>query len=99
MAPEQANVEIEQGFGKGIKTNQVYKDLYEWISATSQAYSNKDDYVISYVVSSMVHMIAQRRPALEDSWISLLIFPEELLSKDNRVHEEPWAQTTTGLRF
>ena len=81
VAPEQANVEIEQGFGKGIKTNQVYKDLYEWISATSQAYSNKDDYVISYVVSSMVHMIAQRRPALEDSWISLLIYPEDYYQK------------------
>jgi len=41
VAPEQASAEIETGFGKGIKTNQVYKNLYEWISATSQAYSGK----------------------------------------------------------
>jgi hypothetical protein len=69
VAPEQANVEIETGFGKGIKTNQVYKDLYGWISTTSQAYSDKDDYVISYVVSPMVHMIARRRPAMDDTFI------------------------------
>jgi len=76
VAPQQANVEIQQGFGKGIKTNQTYKDLYGWISTTSQAYSNKDDYVISYCVSSMVHMIARRRPALDDAFISFAVYPE-----------------------
>jgi len=76
VAPAQANVEIEQGFGKGIKTNQTYKDLYGWIGATSHAYSNKDDYVISYCVSSMVHMIARRRPALDDAFISFAVYPE-----------------------
>ncbi len=81
VAPEQANVEIETGFGKGIKTNQIYKDLYEWISTTSQAYSNKDDYIISYVVSPMVHMIAQRRPALDESFISFADFPEDYYHK------------------
>jgi hypothetical protein len=81
VAPEQANVEIETGFGKGIKTNQVYKDLYGWISTTSQAYSNKDDYVISYVVSPMVHMIAQRRPALDDTFISFSGFPMDYYNK------------------
>jgi len=82
VAPEQANVEIEEGFGKGIKTNQVYKDLYEWISATSQANSNKDDYVISYVVSPMVHMIAQRRPALDNTWISITHYPDDYYNKE-----------------
>ena len=53
---------------RALKPIKIYKDLYEWISATSQAYSNKDDYIISYVVSPMVHMIAQRRPA----WMILL---------------------------
>jgi hypothetical protein len=81
VAPEQANAEIETGFGKGIKTNQVYKDLYRWISATSQAYSNKDDYIISYVVSPMVHMIAQRRPALDDTFISFAGFPQGYYNK------------------
>ena len=81
VAPEQANVEIEAGFGKGIKTNQVYKDLYGWISTTSQNYSNKDDYVISYIVSPMVHMIAQRRPALNDTFISFAGFPEDYYRK------------------
>jgi len=71
VAPEQANVEIETGFGKGIKTNHIYKDLYGWISTTSEAYSDKDDYVISYIFSPMVHMITLRRPALDDSFISL----------------------------
>jgi hypothetical protein len=81
VAPEQANVEIEAGFGKGIKTNQIYKDLYGWISTTSQEYSNKDDYMISYVVSPMVHMIAQRRPALDDTYISLDGFPMDYYNK------------------
>jgi hypothetical protein len=81
VAPEQANVEIEQGFGKGIKTNQDYKDLYEWISTTSQAYSNKDDYIISYAVSPMVHMIAQRRPAMDDTFISFATFPQSYYYK------------------
>jgi tetratricopeptide (TPR) repeat protein len=81
VAPEQANVEIETGFGKGIKTNPAYKDLYGWISATSQAYSNKDDYVISYVVSPMVHMIARRRPALDDTFISFAVFPQSYYHK------------------
>jgi hypothetical protein len=79
VAPEQANAEIEAGFGKGIKTNQIYKNLYDWISKTSQAYSNKDDYIISYVSSPMVHMIARRRPALEDSYYSLVELPEYFL--------------------
>jgi len=81
VAPEQANVEIYQGFGKGIKTNQVYKDLYGWIGATSQSYSNKDDYVISYVVSPMVHMIARRRPALDDSFVSFGDVPADYYVK------------------
>ena len=81
VAPEQANVEIEQGFGKGIKTNQVYKDLYGWISTTSQAYSNKDDYVISYVLSPMVHMIARRRPALDDPFIDFAEVPQDYYNK------------------
>ena len=81
VAPQQANVEIEQGFGKGIKTNQVYKDLYGWIGATSQAYSNKDDYIISYVLSPMVHMIARRRPALDDTYLPFVAFPENYYHK------------------
>jgi hypothetical protein len=81
VAPEQANVEIETGFGKGIKTNQAYKDLYGWISTTSQAYSNKDDYVISYVVSPMVHMIAKRRPVLDDPFISFGEVPQDYYHK------------------
>ncbi|PKN39080.1 MAG: hypothetical protein CVU62_02460 [Deltaproteobacteria bacterium HGW-Deltaproteobacteria-2] len=81
VAPEQANAEIETGFGKGIKTNQIYKNLYNWISTTSQAYSNKDDYVISYVASPMVYIIARRRPALDESHISFAEFPEDYYHK------------------
>ncbi len=81
VAPEQMNAEIETGFGRGIKTNQIYKNLYEWISTTSQAYSNKDDYVISYIVSPMVHMIARRRPALDESHIHFAEYPEDYYNK------------------
>jgi hypothetical protein len=81
VAPEQANVEIETGFGRGIKTNEIYKNLYEWISATSQAYSNNDDYIISYVSTPMVHMIARRRPALSLSNIAFNELPDEYFDK------------------
>lgn len=81
VAPENMNAEIETGFGRGIKTNQIYKNLYEWISTTSQAYSNKDDYVISYIVSPMVHMISGRRPALDESHISFAEYPEDYYDK------------------
>jgi hypothetical protein len=81
VAPEQANVEIETGFGRGIKTNEIYKNLYEWISATSQAYSNNDDYIISYVSTPMVHMIARRRPALSLSNIAFNELPDDYFDK------------------
>jgi len=82
VAPEQANAEIEAGFGKGIKTNQIYKVLYGWISTTSREYSNNDDYIISYVVSPMVHMIAQRRPALDDPFIDFAEVPKDYYPKE-----------------
>lgn len=80
VAPEQACAEIETGFGRGIKTNQVYKDLYDWIDKTSQTFSSKDDYIISYVSSPMVHMIARRRPALDESFLPYVMVPESYLS-------------------
>lgn len=81
VAPENMNAEIATGFGRGIKTNQIYKNLYEWISTTSQAYSNKDDYIISYIVSPMTYMIAQRRPALDESHINFAEYPEDYYNK------------------
>ncbi|KUG23681.1 hypothetical protein ASZ90_006487 [hydrocarbon metagenome] len=81
VAPEQMNAEIETGFGRGIKTNHIYKNLYEWICKTSQEYSNKDDYVISYIISPMVHMIARRRPALDESHISFAEYPDDYYNK------------------
>ena len=77
VAPEQANAEIETGFGRGIKTNEIYKNLYDWIRKTSQAYSNKNDYIISYVSTPMVHMIARRRPALSLSNIAFNELPDD----------------------
>ena len=67
---------IDQGYGKGIKTNQLYKGLYNWISRTSDKFSSKDDYIIAYVQSSMVHMISKRRPSFADSFITFGLFPE-----------------------
>jgi len=75
VTPEVANVVIDDGFGKGIRTNQTYKDLYAWIHTTSEKYSRKDDYIISYIGSPMVHMIARRRPALDDPFISFAEVP------------------------
>jgi tetratricopeptide (TPR) repeat protein len=73
VKPGKANATIEEGFGKGIRTNEVFKNLYDWIRVTSDRYTKKDDYILSYVVSPMVHMIAKRRPALDTSFID---FPD-----------------------
>ncbi|MGP8154093.1 MAG: hypothetical protein ACLQBQ_08125 [Smithella sp.] len=75
VAPELATVEIDKGFCKGIRTNIIYKNLYEWISSTAERYSDKDDYIISYIYTPMVHMIAKRRPSLEDTYIDFYEFP------------------------
>jgi hypothetical protein len=77
VSPEQTNVEIDKGVGKGIRTNVVYRDLYNWIYKTAEKYTTKDDYIISYIVSPMVHMITKRRPALDDSWIQINELPPE----------------------
>ncbi len=81
VTPEQATVEIDKGFGRGIKTNQVYKDLYEWIGNISEKYSKKDDFIISYVVSPMVHMISRRRPSLDDPFINFIEVPPDYYVK------------------
>jgi hypothetical protein len=74
---EQMNMEITEGVGEGIRTNVVYRDLYEWIRISAERYTTKDDYIISYLVSPMVHMITKRRPALDDSWIQVNELPPE----------------------
>jgi tetratricopeptide (TPR) repeat protein len=81
VTPEQTNVQINEGFGKGIRTNQAYQDLYAWIRTTSQKYSKDNDYIISYIVSPMVHMIAGRKPALDDPFISFAEVPLDYYEK------------------
>jgi hypothetical protein len=66
-SPEYANVRIDKGFGKGIMTNRVYHDLYEWIRTNAE----KDDFMISYIASPMVYMISKLRPALDFSRIEM----------------------------
>ena len=72
-------MEINEGIGKGIRTNVVYRDLYNWIYETAEKYTTEHDYIISYIVSPMVHMITERRPALDDSWIQINKLPPEYL--------------------
>jgi hypothetical protein len=79
--PEQANVTIDKGFGKGIKTNRIYYNLYEWIRMTSKEYADRGDFMISYVMAPMAHMISKLRPALDHSWISLSDVPADSLER------------------
>jgi hypothetical protein len=79
VSPAQVNAEITEGVGRGIRTNAVYARLYDWIRFTAGRYTTKDDFIISYVVSPMVHMITKRRPALGESWIDLHNFTPEYL--------------------
>jgi hypothetical protein len=68
--PKDANAEITEGFLKGIRTNGAYKKINDWIRINTAIYSKKDDFIISYILSPMVYMIAERRPAIEESFLS-----------------------------
>src|SRR5208337_3817929 len=81
VEPGKANATIDEGFGKGIRTNDVFKNLYDWIRVTSDSYTKKDDYILSYVTSPMVHMIAKRRPALDDPFINFTETPHDYFIK------------------
>ena len=70
VPPKQENVQIETGFGRGIYTNQLYSKLYDWLIANAAAFTQPDDYAISFVVSPMVHMITKLRPSLDDTFIT-----------------------------
>jgi hypothetical protein len=71
LVPEKLNVEISKGYGKGIVTNGAYAALYDWIYDASNQYSKPDDRILSYVVSPMVYMIANRRPAINNTFTCL----------------------------
>jgi hypothetical protein len=81
VEPKKTNAMIYEGFGKGIRTNDAYRSLYDWIRVTSERYSKKDDYILSYVTSPMVHMITKRRPALDDPFIDFTDIPRDYFVK------------------
>ena len=68
VTPQQTDATISQGFGKGLRTNKLYTELYHWVGRAANKYSDKDDFMLSYVVSPMNYMIAKRRPALNDTF-------------------------------
>jgi hypothetical protein len=70
VPPKHMNAKISKGFGKGIHTNIIYFQLHEWVRNSAEKYTTKNDYVISYVTSPMVHMITKRLPALDETFIT-----------------------------
>lgn len=75
--PRHLNAVLDRGFGKGIKTNLLYKRLYDWVLDTSHRYTRQDDFIISYITSPMVYMIAHRRPALDHTFTDFYSRPPE----------------------
>ena len=78
VSPEMTDTTITNGFGKGIKTNEMYAKLHDWLALTSKMYSSKNDYILTYVVSPMTYMIAKRRPSLDYTFTDLLDSPENI---------------------
>jgi len=70
VPPKQETIRIEAGFGRGIYTNQLYSKLYDWLTANAAAFTQPNDFAISYIVSPMVHMITRLRPSLDDTFIT-----------------------------
>ena len=71
VKPKDADTQITEGFLKGIHTNGVYKQINHWIIKNTAIYSTKDDFIISYILTPMVYMIAKRRPAIEESFLGV----------------------------
>ena len=69
VPPDQMTATINDGFGKGIKTNVVYSKLYEWIKKNAEEYTHKNDFMLSYVLFPMTHMITKLRPSLDESYL------------------------------
>ena len=69
VAPGQMSATIEKGFGKGIKTNIIYQKLYKWVADNADAFTGPDDFLLSYELSPMTHMITKLRPSLDDTFI------------------------------
>ena len=70
VPPGQMNATIEKGFAKGIKTNDLYKKMYGWVSLCADTFAGPNDFLLSYVVSPMTHMITRLRPSLDDTFIT-----------------------------
>ena len=94
VKPKDANAEISEGFLKGIHTNVVYKQINDWIRKNTATYSTNDDYIISYILTPMVYMIAERRPAIEDSFLNPpgegdQAYYRKVVSKMNKENRHP----------
>ena len=85
VSPVQASSEISQGFGKGIKTNPIYARLDGWIRDITEKFSDKDDFMISYIRSPMPHMIAKRRPSLDDTFVDFFSRSPEVYQEAIRI--------------
>jgi hypothetical protein len=87
-----ANFEIQDGFGQGLKANEIQYKLYNWIKVNTEKYTDNKDYIISMIDVPMVYMIAKRRPSLDTSWITFTfncpsdLFDGEIIKmeKENR---------------
>ena len=71
VAPGQMNATIEKGFAKGIKTNDLYKKIYKWVGLCADTFAGPNDFLLSYTVSPMTHMITRLQPSLNDTFISM----------------------------
>ena len=69
VPPKRATHTIQFGFGKGIKTNALYANLYDWIRQNARIFDYRKSFSISYITSPMIHMITKQRPSLDDSFV------------------------------
>lgn len=65
-------IEIEKGFGMGIKTSSKNKLIYDSILEYAENYTDDNDYIIAFPDVPMVYMIAKRRPSLNSSWATFV---------------------------
>ena len=75
--PTDLNTTIEQGPASGIVTNSVNAQIIYAIQDVASALSKPEDFILSFDRTPMTYFLAQRRPALDHSWVGITGGKEE----------------------
>jgi len=92
LSPHLLDNVINDGFARGIHTNVVYKGAHDWMRQQAENFSEPGDFALVFARAPMGHMIIERRPALNHSWIGYIgsaLLKKEAIEQMIRDDREP----------